>query len=276
MPGRASRSPQRRPVARIAGRAAVQFDAEGRLRSIANVRVAEHRRQVAAATSRRTVFGEVGAARAFRKNAGESGWTRRRWPPASQTAQHGRGGELRAQHRLPQAQRPAIPGLRGNLLGPLVHHPGSTCWPCAWRRSCSPSGSLRSGGLRQRLFIGIVFALGSAAAAGLHPAGRHLPFDFRIVYAMPPAIMLGVSLWLFKRRSAERRGGHQALAGLSIRCIRVPLVVPGQAVPIDPRPPEPESARQQADVAHEVGTHSAPAAAPPAASSDASPWRMCR
>ena len=26
-------------------------------------------------------------------------------------------------------------------------------------------------------------------------------FDFRIAYAMPPAIMLGVSLWLFKRRS---------------------------------------------------------------------------
>ncbi len=63
-------------------------------------------------------------------------------------------------------------------------------------------GSLRSGGYGKRLFLGIVFALGFwvlqqvfTRLAGIYH------FDFRIAYAMPPAIMLGVSLWLFKRRS---------------------------------------------------------------------------
>lgn len=63
-------------------------------------------------------------------------------------------------------------------------------------------GTLRSGGYGKRLFLGIVFALGFwmlqqmfSKLAGVYH------FDFRIAYALPPLIMLGVSGFLFKRRS---------------------------------------------------------------------------
>ena len=63
-------------------------------------------------------------------------------------------------------------------------------------------GSLRSGGLGKRLFIGIVFALcfwllqtQFVKLAGVYK------FDFRIAYMVPPAIMLAVSAALFRRRS---------------------------------------------------------------------------
>jgi lipopolysaccharide export system permease protein len=63
-------------------------------------------------------------------------------------------------------------------------------------------GSLRSGGLGKRLFIGIVFALcfwllqtQFVKLAGVYK------FDFRLAYLIPPAIMLAVSAALFRRRS---------------------------------------------------------------------------
>ncbi len=63
-------------------------------------------------------------------------------------------------------------------------------------------GSLRSGGYGKRVFIGIVFALGfwmlqqvSTKLAGIYH------FDFRIAYAVPPLIMLMVSFTVFRRRS---------------------------------------------------------------------------
>lgn len=63
-------------------------------------------------------------------------------------------------------------------------------------------GTLRSGGAGKRLFIGIVFALGFwllqmqfVKLAGVYR------FDYRIAYLMPPLVMLGVSAWLFRRRS---------------------------------------------------------------------------
>ena len=63
-------------------------------------------------------------------------------------------------------------------------------------------GSLRSGGLGKRLFIGIVFALGFwllqtqfVKLAGVYK------FDYRVAYLVPPLIMLAVSAALFRRRS---------------------------------------------------------------------------
>ncbi|MBO9718465.1 MAG: LPS export ABC transporter permease LptG [Pseudoxanthomonas sp.] len=63
-------------------------------------------------------------------------------------------------------------------------------------------GSLRSGGMGKRLFLGIVFALGfmllqmqfSRLAGAFH-------FDYRIAYALPPVLMLTISWWLFRRKS---------------------------------------------------------------------------
>lgn len=63
-------------------------------------------------------------------------------------------------------------------------------------------GSQRSGSQGKRLFVGIVFALGfwllQEQFARLASVFR---FDFRVAYALPPLLMLGLSWWLFRRRS---------------------------------------------------------------------------
>jgi lipopolysaccharide export system permease protein len=63
-------------------------------------------------------------------------------------------------------------------------------------------GTLRSGGLGKRLFIGIVFALAFwiLQTQFVRMAGV-FKFDFRIAYLVPPVLMLGVSAVLFRRRS---------------------------------------------------------------------------
>jgi len=64
-------------------------------------------------------------------------------------------------------------------------------------------GSLRSGGMGKRLFLGMLFALGFLLLQMFfgRMAGA-LKFDYRIAYALPPVVMLVVSRWLFKRRSS--------------------------------------------------------------------------
>jgi len=64
-------------------------------------------------------------------------------------------------------------------------------------------GSLRSGGMGKRLFLGMLFALGFLLLQMFfgRMAGA-LKFDYRIAYALPPIVMLLVSSWLFKRRSS--------------------------------------------------------------------------
>ncbi|TWI02939.1 lipopolysaccharide export system permease protein [Luteimonas cucumeris] len=63
-------------------------------------------------------------------------------------------------------------------------------------------GSLRSGGLGKRLFLGIVFALGfwMLQEQSVRLAGA-FKFDFRIAYLLPPVLMLAISIFLFRRRS---------------------------------------------------------------------------
>lgn len=63
-------------------------------------------------------------------------------------------------------------------------------------------GSLRSGGLGKRLFIGIVFALGFwLVQTQFVKMASAFNFDFRLAYALPTVIMVGVSMFLFKKRS---------------------------------------------------------------------------
>jgi len=63
-------------------------------------------------------------------------------------------------------------------------------------------GTLRSGGLGKRLFIGIVFSLGFwLLQTQFVKLAAVYKFDFRLAYLIPPMIMLGVSAWLFRRRS---------------------------------------------------------------------------
>lgn len=63
-------------------------------------------------------------------------------------------------------------------------------------------GSLRSGGSGKRLFLGIVFSLGFwlVQTQFVRMAGV-FKFDYRIAYLLPAAIMLGLSLWMFRRKS---------------------------------------------------------------------------
>lgn len=63
-------------------------------------------------------------------------------------------------------------------------------------------GSLRSGGLGKRLFIGIVFALGFwlLQSQFVKLAGV-FDFDYRLAYLAPTLIMLAVSAALFRKRS---------------------------------------------------------------------------
>lgn len=62
-------------------------------------------------------------------------------------------------------------------------------------------GSLRSGGMGKRLFLGMLFALGFWLLQMFfgRMAGA-LRFDYRIAYALPPILMLAVSGWLFRRK----------------------------------------------------------------------------
>ena len=64
-------------------------------------------------------------------------------------------------------------------------------------------GSLRSGGLGKQLFLGIMFALSFWMLQLMFSrlAGA-FKFDYWIAYLLPPLVMLGVSMWLFKRRSS--------------------------------------------------------------------------
>ncbi|MEO8364765.1 MAG: LPS export ABC transporter permease LptG [Pseudoxanthomonas sp.] len=64
-------------------------------------------------------------------------------------------------------------------------------------------GSLRSGGLGKQLFLGILFALGFwLLQLQFSRLAGAFKFDYRIAYLLPPAVMLGISAWLFKRRSS--------------------------------------------------------------------------
>lgn len=62
-------------------------------------------------------------------------------------------------------------------------------------------GSLRSGGMGKRLFLGIVFSLGFwlVQTQFVRLAGV-FKFDYRIAYTLPALAMVVLSWWLFKRR----------------------------------------------------------------------------
>ena len=178
-----------------------QFDARAGCPRSARAGVAEHRksgwvlRDVV-----RTLRADLGAGRTHPARAGETQLDDAALA-ASVTPALPAVERTRAEHFVLPAQRPGCRGVRGDLLGALVLS-AERCWRCACRGCRSAFGSLRSGGLGKRLFIGIVFALGfwmlQTMFGNLAQAYR---FDIRIAYMLPLAVMLGVSAWLFRRRS---------------------------------------------------------------------------
>lgn len=179
-----------------------QFDRDGRLQSIANVGLAEHR-------PGGWILRDVERTSFSAKSVSRSRVAEERWESqldeaalaANMTKPRNMGsGELRASIDYRKRNR-----LQAGEFEEIYW--GRWFYPINVLALCLAAipfafGTLRSGGYGKRVFLGIVFALGfwilqkmSTQLAGI------FHFDFRIAYAAPPAIMLAVSLWLFKRRS---------------------------------------------------------------------------
>jgi lipopolysaccharide export system permease protein len=179
-----------------------QFEGDGRLQSIANVEVAEHRpggwllRNV-----ERTTFGPKSVKRVM---VAEERWDSKLDEAAlaaSVTSPYKMGSrELRDSIAYRSRN-----GLESGEFEEVYW--GRWFYPFNVLALCMAAipfafGTLRSGGYGKRLFLGIVFALGFwvlqqvfSRLAGIYH------FDYRIAYALPPMIMLAASAILFRRRS---------------------------------------------------------------------------
>ena len=179
-----------------------QFDEDGRLQSIANVGLAEHRpggwilRDV-----ERTTFS---AKSVSRTKVAEERWDSQLDETAlaaSVTRPRNMGsGELRGSIEYRKRN-----GLEASEFEEIYW--GRWFYPINVLALCLAAipfafGTLRSGGYGKRLFLGIVFALGFYTLQRVFTQMTGVfHIDYRIAFALPPAIMLVVSLWLFKRRS---------------------------------------------------------------------------
>jgi lipopolysaccharide export system permease protein len=179
-----------------------QFEDDGRLRSIANVEVAEHRpggwllRNV-----ERTTFGPKSVKRAM---VAEERWDSKldEAALAASVTKPRNMGSLELRDSIEYRKRNRLDaGEFEDIYWGRWFYPFNVLALCL---AAIPFafGTLRSGGYGKRLFVGIVFALGFwvlqqmfSRLAGIYH------FDYRIAYALPPLIMLGVSGFLFKRRS---------------------------------------------------------------------------
>lgn len=179
-----------------------QFDGDGRLQSIANVDVAEHRpggwqlRGV-----ERTSFHAKSVSRA---RVAQEHWKSQldETALASSVTKPRNMGSRELAQSIEYRQRN---GLEAGEFEDIYW--GRWFYPINVLALCLAAipfafGSLRSGGYGKRVFIGIVFALGFwvlqlifGELAGI------FRFDYRIAYAMPPVLMLVVSWLLFRRRS---------------------------------------------------------------------------
>ncbi|MFN7183891.1 MAG: LPS export ABC transporter permease LptG [Thermomonas haemolytica] len=179
-----------------------QFGEDGRLLSIANVDMAEHRDgQWLLHGVERTVFGP--------KSVQRSRVAQERWD--SKLDQSALASSITRPGNMSSSElRASIDYRRRNQLDSADFE--NVYWsrwfyPFNVLALCLAAmpfafGSLRSGGYGKRVFVGIVFALGfwvlqmvSSKLAGIYR------FDFRIAYALPPLAMLALSWSLFRRRS---------------------------------------------------------------------------
>lgn len=179
-----------------------EFDPDGRLRSIANVQKAEHRGDHWALLG-------VDRIRFDAKSVQRSRVASERWN--SRLSESVLAASVTKPGHLDSAQlRTSIDYRKRNGLDASNYERiywGRWFYPLNVLALCLAAapfafGSLRSGGYGKRVFIGIVFALGFwllqqvvTKLAGVYH------FDFRIAYAVPPMIMLGVSYFVFRRRS---------------------------------------------------------------------------
>jgi lipopolysaccharide export system permease protein len=179
-----------------------EFADDGRLESLALARIAEHRpggwllRDVS-----RTTFGAKSVSRTEVK---EERWESR-LDATALSADIDRPRYLSAA----ELRSAVLYRLRNGLdAGEYQeHYWGRWFYPINVLALCLAAipfafGTLRSGGLGKRLFIGIVFALGFwLLQTQFVRLASVFNFDFRLAYALPTLIMVGVSMFLFKKRS---------------------------------------------------------------------------
>jgi lipopolysaccharide export system permease protein len=182
-----------------------EFDTDGRLESIAHAGRAEHRASGWLLRDVRRVYFEPRAVTETRVD--EEHWDSARDAAALAASA---GNAFRPRYMAAHELAEGIQYRRRNRLDASEfeeHYWGRWFYPVnvlALVLAAIPFafGSLRSGGMGRRLFIGIVFALlfwllqtqVVKLAAVYH-------FDYRLAYALPPAVMLAVSFLLFRRRT---------------------------------------------------------------------------
>lgn len=179
-----------------------EFDDDGRLESIAHAGVAEHREGAWTLHDvKRTHFEE--------RSVKQANVARERWDsqldPAALAASVARPRYLTAASLKSSINYRKRNGLEAAEYE--EHYWGRWFYPLNVLALCLAAipfafGTLRSGGLGKRLFIGIVFSLGfwllQKQAVQLAAVYK---FDFRIAYVVPVVVMLAVSAWLFRRKS---------------------------------------------------------------------------
>jgi lipopolysaccharide export system permease protein len=182
-----------------------EFDDEGRLESIAHAGTAEHRPSGWRLRDVERAWFEPRAV--TRTRAAEEQWESQ-LDAAALAASAGRA--WRPRYMSAAQLREGIDYRERNHLDASEyeeHYWGRWFYPVSVLALCLAAipfafGSLRSGGLGRRLFVGIVFALLfwllQTQVVKLAAVYR---FDYRLAYALPPAIMLAVSWLLFRRRS---------------------------------------------------------------------------
>ncbi len=179
-----------------------EFDDDGRLESLALAKVAQHRpggwllRDVT-----RTTFD---AKAVTRTHVGEEQW-KSQLDATALSADIDRPRYLTARELHQSVEYRRRNGLDASDYE--EHYWGRWFYPINVLALCLAAipfafGSLRSGGLGKRLFIGIVFALGFwLLQTQFVKLASAFKFDFRVAYALPTLIMIGVSLLLFRKRS---------------------------------------------------------------------------
>jgi len=181
-----------------------EFDGAGRLVSVANAASAEHDGDGWLLQGVRRVWFEERA-------VSETEVMEERWTSELDAAALATAGNLwRPRYQSAAELRGGIDYRQRNGLDASEyeeHYWGRWFYPLNVLALCLAAipfafGSLRSGGLGRRLFIGVVFALGFWLLQNqfVRLAGVYR-FDFRIAYLIPPLVMLAVSFLLFRRRS---------------------------------------------------------------------------
>ncbi|WP_133500633.1 LPS export ABC transporter permease LptG [Cognatilysobacter terrigena] len=179
-----------------------EFGADGRLKSISHAQVAEHRpgswllRDV-----NRTLF-DAKSVRTER--IPEQQWASK-LDTAALTADLDSPRYLASNELRDAMEYRERNGLDANEFE--EHYWGRWFYPLNVLALCLAAvpfafGTLRSGGLGRRLFVGIVFALGFWLAQIVFVrAAKAFQLDYRIAYLAPTLLMLTLSGMLFRRRS---------------------------------------------------------------------------